>query len=100
MFRPIGASQAGDHYAVGGAGVDELIITDVNAHVRNPFFVCIFEKDEVAWLRLVHIIGTVVVAGSRVASDFLSCLIRDVVDVAAAIETGKRAAAPHVRNPH
>jgi hypothetical protein len=42
--------------------MDKLVVTNIDTDVGNAFFICIFEKDKVAWLGLVDVEGTAVVA--------------------------------------
>lgn len=80
--------------------MDELVVADVEAHMRDAFLVGVGKEHEVADLRLVDIIAAVVVAGSGIAADFLAGLVGYIVDEAAAVEAGQGAAAPDVWDAH
>lgn len=65
MFFPVRIVQAGNGDASGRAGVDELIVAEINSHVGNPGFVRIFKEYEITDLRVVRHIGTVVIPFCR-----------------------------------
>lgn len=100
MRLPVGVAQAGDGDSLGLVGVDELVVPDIDSHVGDAFFVCIFEKDEIAGLRVVNVIRTAVVAFGGIAADFLAGLVRDIIDEPTAVKAGEGAAAPNIRDTH
>jgi len=81
---------------MGLVGVNELVVTEVDAQVGDSLFICILKKDKVAWLRAVHIIAAVVIACCGITSDLRAGLICDIIDEPAAIKAGQGAAAPYI----
>lgn len=55
FFAPIGIAQAGDLDSV-PAGMDKIIVANINAHVGNSRFVCIGKEYQIAHLRIADII--------------------------------------------
>src|SRR5690625_3072521 len=95
MFAPVCVVQARDCDAAGRASVDELVVCDIDSPMCDAGAVCAFKEDEVADLRLVYHIRSVVIAVGRQARDARSGVVEGAVNVSAAVETAWRGAAPY-----
>lgn len=97
-LAPVAVVHAADCDALGSAGVDELAVAEIEAHVRNVVRTAISaaEEDEVTRLRAADREGTVMVACSRSAGVADACLLQNIVNEAAAVKSGCCCATPFV----
>lgn len=86
MLAPVAIVQIRDLDFV-AACMDELIVADVNAHVRNAGAVRAFEEHQIADFWRAYIIRARIVSGSACAWDLDACLVVYIIDIAAAVKT-------------
>ena len=83
-----------------GAGcVDELTVTDIDAHMGQTGLVCILEEDQIAGLEIALGNGCAFgVHGNLRTADIDAVAAQHIVNEAGAVETAGISAAPLVRN--
>lgn len=94
----IGIAQAADLNLV-SSGMDKLIVSNVDPHMRDALFVCIIEKDKITRLWVGDIVGTAVVSFRTGSWDAFSDFVKYIVDKPAAIKSYRwRRASENIRD--
>lgn len=75
-----------DYSAIGS--VDEFPVSNVDTHVTDPGFIRILEEYKVAGFGACYEMGFAIVTFCIRTCNRLSCLVKDVVDKPAAVESG------------
>ncbi len=96
-FRtPIRIAQASD-FRFRAAGVDELVVADIDPDVRDAWTVCVGEEDKVADFRRCHFIRFSKLRQRR-ACQVLAVFLEDILRESAAVKAGCSRAAEFVRD--
>lgn len=86
MALIIGIAQAADLNLI-SSGMNKLIVSNVDPHMRDALFVCIIEKDKITRLWVGDIVGTAVVSFRTGSWDAFSDFVKYIVDKPAAIKS-------------